>query len=348
MKEIQFVASRGADWNLWDRWLGLSEAAPRAPRSWRERWHSVWRDPRGRGETQAIAAAELATRFRGLCHDLSLARDRNYSSVLVDRLQMRVLLAHQRLYGARQGTGKMAREFLLYGFALAVRREYRVVTVAALLFFVPIVALLIGLQIAPQAVYLFLEPGSVAEIERTFGQDSSYLQQFVGGTKDWVRYAGYVANNVRIDFQCFATGIVFCVGTVFYLLFNGLNIGAAAGYLTQIGLGENFWGFVSGHSPFELTGVVLSGAAGLKLGMAVVAPGQRTRRAALLENTRRAAPLIFGAALLTFLAASIEAFWSPLRSIPIGVKYGVGIALWVLLLSYFGLAGRSMARPPPH
>lgn len=332
MREIQFVASHQADWERWDRYLGLSAAPPdRSPR-WRRR--SVAR------QSEAIPAAQLAARFRGLCHDLSLARDRNYSSVLVDRLQVRVLLAHQLLYGARTGIGRAVAEFLLFGLAEAVRRERRVVLSAALLFLVPLVSVLVALQFAPEGIYLFLRPDAVAEFERLYGRDHSYVEQFVGGARDWTRYAGYIANNVRIDFQCFATGIAFCVGSVFYLIFNGLTMGAVAGYLTQIGLGDNFWGFVSGHSPFELTGVILSGAAGLKLGMALVAPGRRTRRAALLENARLAAPLLYGAALLTFFAASIEAFWSPLRSVPLQLKYAFGAALWMLLAVYFGLARR--------
>ena len=34
---------------------------------------------------------------------------------------------------------------------------------------------------------------------------------------------------------------------------------------------------VSGHSALELTAIVISGAAGLRLGLAVIAPGKRTR-----------------------------------------------------------------------
>ena len=43
---------------------------------------------------------------------------------------------------------------------------------------------------------------------------------------------------------------------------------------------------------------------------------------------------------MLFLAAIVEAFWSPRRFIPDGAKYVVGAALWMLTLSYFTLAGR--------
>jgi hypothetical protein len=44
---------------------------------------------------------------------------------------------------------------------------------------------------------------------------------------------------------------------------------------------------------------------------------------------------------MTFLAAFVEAFWSPNRAMPVAVKYGVGVAMWLLLTGYFLYAGRA-------
>jgi len=123
-------------------------------------------------------------------------------------------------------------------------------------------------------------------------------------------------------------------------LAGGLMIGAIAGHLTELGYIETFWGFVAGHSAFELTGAVLSGAGGLKLGLALIAPGNRSRAAALKENAGVAVRLVYGAAMLTFLAAFIEAFWSPGRDVPFEIKVGVGIFMWLLTWAYLLIAGR--------
>jgi hypothetical protein len=50
--------------------------------------------------------------------------------------------------------------------------------------------------------------------------------------------------------------------------------------------------------------------------------------------------LVYGAALLTFLAAFIEAFWSASRLPPVELKYAVGIGLWVVTIAYLSLTGR--------
>ncbi|WP_428496433.1 stage II sporulation protein M [Pseudomonas chlororaphis] len=68
-----------------------------------------------------------------------------------------------------------------------------------------------------------------------------------------------------------------------------------AGHLTQIGYGATFWSFVVGHSAFELSAIALAGAAGLKMGWALIAPGRLPRGEALLLAARTSVQLICGA-----------------------------------------------------
>jgi uncharacterized membrane protein SpoIIM required for sporulation len=116
-----------------------------------------------------------------------------------------------------------------------------------------------------------------------------------------------------------------------------------AGYLTQIGFTGTFWSFVAGHSSLELIAIVLSGAAGLRLGMAVIRPGARSRRAALVAAARPAVRMMYGAALMFCAAAFVEAFWSPLTEVPFAVKIWAGAAGWAVLLAYLGFSGRARA-----
>jgi uncharacterized membrane protein SpoIIM required for sporulation len=153
----------------------------------------------------------------------------------------------------------------------------------------------------------------------------------------------YIWNNVQIGFQTFAGGLAYGVGSLWFLASNGVVIGAVAGYLTQIGYSRSFWSFVAGHSPFELLAIVLSGAAGLRLGLALVAPGNLSRKAALVAAAKPAVRVMYGAALMFFIAAFIEAFWSPLTDVPYATKIAAGVAGWILLLSYFAFAGRARA-----
>ncbi len=85
--------------------------------------------------------------------------------------------------------------------------------------------------------------------------------------------------------------------------------------------------------------MIIAGMAGMRLGLAILRPGRLPRSRALTEAAKQALPLIYGAALMTTLAASVEGFWSALV-IPAAVKYTVGIIGWILQIGYFSLAGR--------
>ncbi len=335
MKEIQFVSRREAEWAAWERWLRTTTASGK-----RKQTRLKETVDEAGTEAESRILANLPHAFRRLCHDLALSRDRQYSSLVQDRLRVLVLAVHQRIYGARKREGLGIFRFVLHGFPALVRREWRVVAAAALLFWAPLLVMLVALQLYPEGVYLLMPPEAVSNFENMYSPSSSRLGPARNVSGAWMMWGYYIANNVGIDFQCFAGGIAFGLGAIFFLIYNGLFIGAVAGHLTQIGYVQTFWSFVAGHSAFELIGAVLSGAAGLKLGHALIAPGLRTRRAALKENGLVAGKLLFGAATLTFLAAFIEAFWSAERSFPAGLKYGVGAALWALTLAYLLFNGR--------
>jgi len=227
LKELQFIDRRQSDWQAWDRWL----AAP----------------PKAAADDAGLDLASLPHRFRGLCRDLALARDRQYSAHLVDELHRRVLAAHQRIYGAPPPRGSSVWEFLGGGFPALVRREWRLVTAAALLFFLPLLLMISVAQAVPEAVYLVLSPEQAGQYQEMYSPEAKHLGRPRSAASEWAMWGHYIANNVRIDFQCFAGGLAFGVGAVFFLLYNGLMIGAVAGHLTQLGHIDTFWGFVAGH-----------------------------------------------------------------------------------------------------
>ncbi len=282
---------------------------------------------------------ELPRRYRELCHHLALARDRQYSTALVERLEGMVLVGHQALYGARESSGGVLR-FLLGGMSRLVRQEQRYVWAAALIFFGPLIGCLVAIQYFPDFAHVIIGDAQLAEAQQMFAPGNKRLGLQRNADSDFMMFGHYVANNVGINFQCFAGGILFGVGAIFFMVFNGLHIGAVAGHLTQVGYIETFWGFVAGHSAFELTGIVLSGASGLMLGMALIAPGRQTRFASAKARMPAIIGVLYAAALLTFLAAFIEGFWSASRGVPVEVKYVVGVVMWIVTLAYLVFAGR--------
>ncbi len=317
MRQAQFEAAHAAEWRAFEAFVDKPDSPPFDP-------------------------VEMPLRYRRLCQSLALAADRQYSPELVDRLNLLALRGHHALYANRSRQAQPLLDFVLAGFPALVRREWRFVAAAALLLFGPLVGLIALLQQFPEFVHYLLAPDQIASFHSMYDPANRRLGMREADT-NLMMFGFYIWNNVRIGFQTFAGGLLFGVGSAWFLASNGVIMGAVAGYLTHVGLSQTFWSFVAGHSSLELLAIVLSGAAGLRLGLALIAPGNVSRKAALMAAAKPAVRIMYGAALMFAAAAFVEAFWSPLTFVPFGVKLGAGLAGWALLLAYFALAGRPRA-----
>ena len=317
MRQHQFEEGHAKEWDEFEKFLDQPKKLP-------------------------FPAEEMPPRYRRICQSLALAADRQYSPELVDRLNQLALRGHHALYRNRRRESQRVFEFLLAGFPALVRAEWRLVLAASLLFFGPLLGLIAVLQAYPEFVHYLLAPEQIANFHQMYDPANKRLGSREADSS-LMMFGFYIWNNIRIGFQTFAGGLLAGVGSIWFLAANGVVIGAVAGYLTQIGYTQTFWSFVAGHSSLELLAIAIAGAAGLRLGMAVISPGNRSRRAALVTAAKPAVRLMYGAAMMFLAAAFVEAFWSPITEFGSQVKIAVGISGWVILLAYFLVAGRARA-----
>ena len=299
------------------------------------------------GKAKAADVADFPHQYRRLCQHLALAQQRGYSSYLVDPLQQLALRGHQQLYRHRSQLTANILAFLLADFPRLVREQWRFVLIAGLLFFGSLVGIALLVYLFPDLVYSIISPLQVAEMQGMYNPDASRLGRAAerAASEDWMMFGYYVMHNIGIAFQTFAAGLLFGLGSVFFLIFNGLVIGAVSGHLTDIGYGQTFWSFVIGHGAFELSAITLAGAAGLQLGWSLVAPGRLARSEALRLAARKSVRMLCGVMVFLLIAAFIEAYWSSTTRIEPWIKYAVGAALWLLVAAYLSLAGRSRHAP---
>ena len=299
------------------------------------------------GKAKAADVADFPHQYRRLCQHLALAQQRGYSSYLVDPLQQLALRGHQQLYRHRSQLTANILAFLLADFPRLVREQWRFVLIAGLLFFGSLVGIALLVYLFPDLVYSIISPQQVAEMQGMYNPDASRLGRAAerAASEDWMMFGYYVMHNIGIAFQTFAAGLLFGLGSVFFLIFNGLVIGAVSGHLTDIGYGQTFWSFVIGHGAFELSAITLAGAAGLQLGWSLVAPGRLARSEALRLAARKSVRMLCGVMVFLLIAAFIEAYWSSTTRIEPWIKYAVGAALWLLVAAYLTLAGRSRHAP---
>jgi uncharacterized membrane protein SpoIIM required for sporulation len=281
------------------------------------------------------AISRVAALYRAVCGDLMRAEANGYGPDVIALLDGLAARAHNAIYEAPRYRFRAVRELLEAEFPRSLRRHGRLFALGVALFLLPGVLGFVGglrsrafaLQILPQ--------GMVAEMETQYGEG------FNGRSADTdAGMAGYyVFNNVGIAFRCFATGILFGIGSAFFLVYNGLVTGVVFGLVTAAGHGRNLLSFTCTHGAFELTAIVIAGTAGMVMGYALIDTGGRTRFGALRAKSRDIVNLVMGAAAMLLVAAAIEGFWSP-SSVRAPIKWGAAVAAYLFVAVYLARAGR--------
>jgi uncharacterized membrane protein SpoIIM required for sporulation len=290
---------------------------------------------------QPIAGERVAALYRRACEQLALARARAYPAYLTDRLEQLTADAHQVIYQHAELGWSRLKRMVAYDFPRAVRAQSAYLWIAVGVFALPTLVLGYAVYFRPELILTVVDAATAASFQDMYSDSAASIGRGRDAQNDWVMFGFYIANNIGVAFQCFAGGLFAGLGSLFFLAFNGAYGGAIGGYLTQKGLGSTFYSFVVTHAAFELTAIVLSGAAGLRLGHALLAPGRYTRLQSLVRAASESAVLIYGVIAMLLIAAAIEAFWSSAKWMPPMMKYGVAAVCWIAVLSYLTLQGRS-------
>jgi len=143
-------------------------------------------------------------------------------------------------------------------------------------------------------------------------------------------------NNIGVTFYAFSGGLLLGLGTLYILLQNGVMLGVVAGLAIGAGNGRVFFELVSAHGVLELSCIIVSGAAGLRMGWAIIDPGTRPRGVALRQEVRAAIEIILGTAPWLVVAGLVEGFLTPSGTglptvLAVGLSLGAiywGLVLW--------------------
>jgi len=317
MRGRQFIEAREARWS---RLEGLLDELER----------------RSAERMEQHRVEEFLRLYRMTCTDLARVRSEDLGDDVEAYLNLLVARGHKQFRPPSRPDLRRAGEFFLAEFPRSVRRMGPYLLAATLLFVIPTVVSAWAVAADPGLAYALVPPEMLEQLA------DAYAEGHAGGRsegEDSLMTGFYVHNNVGIAFRCFATGIFFGLGSMFFLFVNGLFGGVVGAFVCTAGYCESLLSFVVGHGAFELTAIVLSGAAGMRLGLLLVAPGPWRRVDALARHAPELGRVLLGVAAMLVVAAVIEGFWSPSNA-PAAVKFAVGAALWVLVIAYLALAGR--------
>jgi uncharacterized membrane protein SpoIIM required for sporulation len=307
----QFVSERAATWTELERLLDDAGSRP--------------------SRLGADRVRRLGECYRATAADLALARRRFRGDAIVLHLERLVARSRSVVYNAPSSrTGVVA--FFTTRYWQRVRERPGVLAISFLCLVVP--GLLGG-------YWAWRDPGAAGGLvpgkyeavtqPRTPGQDLG-----LSVDEQSAMASEIFTNNITVTFAAFAGGILLGLGTLYVLLQNGVLLGVVAGLAVNAGNGTPFFELVTAHGVLELSCIVVAGAAGLRMGWALIDPGNRTRGEALRAEARAAVEIILGTVPWLVLAGLVEGFITPAGTgltavVALGLSLGAifwGLVLW--------------------
>lgn len=142
-------------------------------------------------------------------------------------------------------------------------------------------------------------------------------------------------NNLWVSFLTMAFGIFFGFGTAYFILYNGIMIGAFQYFFIERGLFVDSFLTIWVHGALEVSAIVIAGAAGMTLGRGLLFPGTLTRIQSFRLNGLHAIQIYLGITPIIILAAINESFLTRYTETPDWVRLMLISVEFIFMYMYF-------------
>lgn len=288
-------------------------------------------------------AQDLNSTYRQTVNSLSVAREISLDQALLQYLDNLAARAFLVIYAPQATLSGLIVRLLTEGIPQAFRRSGTVLIIG---FGLMLVGALLGYALVNQDdswFYTFV-PGSLAG-GRGPGASKALLESTLFGQEATARntlasFAAYLfSHNTKVAILVFSLGVFWLIPTSLLTFYNGTMLGAFLAVFTEKDLGYEVFGWLSIHGVTEIAAICVAAAGGAQLGLAMLLPGDLSRKDALRVRGRDATKLLILAALMLFVAAILEGFFRQLvqsTELRLFIGWGMG-TLW---LAWLLLAGR--------
>ncbi len=286
---------------------------------------SARQDPRALGYR---GLERLAFRYRQLLHDHALAAARFPGTAVARRLRRLVL---EGTHWLQRDTGEHLPSlggFVGRTFPLACRRLLPMIGLVAALFSA---AGLFGYALTvvePALGLAFLSPEAVEGLKHGRLWTESIFAVIPGATASSL----IATNNLKVALAGWAGGAVAGLGAFYVVLLNGLMLGSALATTAHYSMAKPLLTFIAAHGPLEISMILVTAAAGLTVGRALVVAADRPRAELLQAAGRDALVVLLGCMPWILLLGFVEGFLSPSPEISLGSKVALGLLLEALFV----------------
>ena len=151
-------------------------------------------------------------------------------------------------------------------------------------------------------------------------------------------------NNIAVAFQAFVYGLLFLLGTIRVLVFNGIMLGSIQYYFYAKGLLLESVFTIWIHGTLEIFVITVGGAAGILLGMSFIKPGTYTRLQSFKAGAGKGTKIMLGIMPVFIVAGFLEGFVTRYTDAPYFIRGLIILLSLIFIVWYFFLYPKKLSK----
>jgi uncharacterized membrane protein SpoIIM required for sporulation len=142
-------------------------------------------------------------------------------------------------------------------------------------------------------------------------------------------------NNIKVSFIVFALGLMTGFGSGLSLFGNGVMLGAFQTFMFQYQVGYESMLAIWLHGTFEISAIIIAGAAGFALGNGWLFPGTYSRGYAFRQGAKRGLKIVVGLIPVFITAGFIESYLTRHTEYPTYIRLSIILFSLICVLFYY-------------
>jgi uncharacterized membrane protein SpoIIM required for sporulation len=142
------------------------------------------------------------------------------------------------------------------------------------------------------------------------------------------------SNNIYVAFINFVSGIIFSVGSIYFLFQNGVMLGSFQYYFFSKGIGWSSILVIWIHGTLEISSFIIVGAAGLILGNSLLFPKTYKRIISLKKGAKDGMKITLGLVPVFLVAAFFESFITRHTEMPLWLSVTILVSSLLFMIWY--------------
>jgi uncharacterized membrane protein SpoIIM required for sporulation len=276
---------------------------------------------------------ELADAYTEITADLSFSRSHYPRSRITIYLNSLASALHNQLYKNKKESYSRLITFWTQEIPEVMYHSRRELLYSFLVFFISAMTGVISAMNDDSFVRLILGNGYV---DMTLNNIENGNPTGVYDRSDaFPMFLHITFNNIGVSFRTFALGLLTGFGTGFILFYNGVMVGAFQTLFFQYNAGWESALVIWLHGTFEISAVIVAGAAGFALGNGWLFPGTYPRGYAFRQGAKRGIKIIAGLIPVFIAAGFIESYLTRHSEYPAFVRLAVILFSLVCVIYYY-------------